>query len=76
MRGIDATTSLKINPETDDIPILIYPPWDFADATKAALKAGAAEVLKEPITLQSFRQALQKYAPSDTDLDRRNMFLQ
>jgi len=76
MRGLDMTISLKNNPKTYDIPILVYPPWDSDDATDAALKAGAAEVLKEPITLLSFHQALHKYAPGDTELDRRNMFLQ
>jgi two-component system cell cycle response regulator DivK len=74
MRGLDVTISLKNNPQTYDIPILVYPPWDSEEATEAALKAGATEVLKEPITLQSFHQALQKYAPSGTKLDRRNMF--
>jgi CheY-like chemotaxis protein len=76
MRGLDVTTSLKNNPKIYDIPILVYPPWDSDDATEAALKAGATEVLKDPITLQSFRQALQKYTSSDAELDGRNMFLQ
>jgi CheY-like chemotaxis protein len=66
MRGLDAIISLKNNPETSDIPILVYPPWDSEEATEAALNAGATEVLKEPFTLESFRQALQKYASFDT----------
>jgi hypothetical protein len=33
-----------------------------------ALNAGATGVLKEPFTLQSFRVALNKLAPSDTEL--------
>jgi CheY-like chemotaxis protein len=68
MWGLDATISLKNNPQTSDIPILVYPPWDSEEVTEAALNAGATEVLKEPFTLQSFRQALQKYAPSNTAL--------
>ena len=68
MWGLDVTMSLKSNPQTADIPILVYPPWDSEDVTEAALNAGATEVLKEPFTLQSFRQALQKYASFDTGL--------
>jgi len=68
MWGLDVTMSLKSNPQTADIPILVYPPWDSEDVTEAALNAGATEILKEPFTLQSFRQALQKYASFDTGL--------
>ena len=68
MWRLDVTASLKSNPQTADIPILVYPPRDSEAVTEAALNAGATEVLKEPFTLQSFRQALQKYASFDTGL--------
>jgi CheY-like chemotaxis protein len=68
MWGLDVTRSLKSNPQTADIPILVYPPWDSEEITEAALNTGATEVLKEPFTLQSFRQVLQKYASFDTGL--------
>jgi CheY-like chemotaxis protein len=67
MRGLDAIISLKNNPQSSDIPILVFPPWNSEKVTEAALKAGATGVLKEPFTLQSFRVALNKLAPSDTE---------
>jgi two-component system sensor histidine kinase/response regulator len=67
MHGLDTIFSLRNNPQSSDIPILIFPPWNSAKATEAALKAGAAGVLREPFTLQSFRIALHKLAPSDTE---------
>ena len=66
MRALDAIISLKNNPKTSGVPILVYPPWDSEEATQAALNAGATEVLKEPFTLQCFREVLHKYAPYDT----------
>ena len=67
MRWLDAIVALKNNPHSSDIPILVFPPWDLEKATEAALKAGATGVLKEPFTLQSFRVALNKLAPSDIE---------
>jgi CheY-like chemotaxis protein len=67
MRWLDAIISLKNNPQSADIPILVFPPWNSEKATEAALHAGATGVLKEPFTLQSFRLALNKLAPSDTE---------
>jgi len=64
MRGLDVVASLKNNPATSSLPILVYPPWDSEEATEAVLEAGATEVLKEPFTLESFRQSLEKYASS------------
>lgn len=68
MRWLDAIISLKNNPRSSDIPILVFPPWDSKKATEAALNAGATGVLREPFTLQSFRVALNKLAPSATEL--------
>jgi CheY-like chemotaxis protein len=48
MWGLDLIISLKNNPQTADIPILVYPPWDSEEITEVALKSGATEVLKEP----------------------------
>ena len=67
MHGLDTIFSLKNNPQSSDIPILIFPPWNSEKATEAALKAGATGVLREPFTLQSFRIALHKLAPADTE---------
>ena len=67
MGWLDAIISLKNNPQTSDIPILVFPPWNSEKATEAALNAGATGVLKEPFTLQSFRLALNKLAPSNTE---------
>ncbi len=68
MRWLDAIIALKNNPLSSEIPILVFPPWDSKKATEAALKAGATGVLREPFTLQSFRLALHKLAPSATEL--------
>ena len=62
MRRLDAINSLKNNLQTSDIPIVVFPPWDSEEATEAAVNAGATDVLKEPFTLDSFRQVLQKYS--------------
>jgi CheY-like chemotaxis protein len=68
MRWLDAIISLRNNPQSSDIPILVFPPWDLEKVTEAALNAGATGVLKEPFTLQSFRVALNTLAPSDTEM--------
>jgi CheY-like chemotaxis protein len=68
MRWLDAIISLRNNPQSSDIPILVFPPWDLEKVTEAALNAGATGVLKEPFTLQSLRVALNTLAPSDTEL--------
>ena len=67
LRWLDAIISLKNNPQTSAIPILVFPPWNSDKAIEAALRAGATGVLKEPFTLQSFRIALHTLAPSDTE---------
>jgi CheY-like chemotaxis protein len=67
MRWLDEIISLKNNPQSCDIPILVFPPWDLAKTTQAALNAGATGVLKEPYTSESFRLALNKLAPSDAE---------
>ena len=66
--GLDATISLRNNPQTSNIPILILPPWGSEEITEAARNAGATEVLNEPFTLQSFRQVLEKYVSPEADL--------
>lgn len=76
MRRLDAINSLKDNLQTSDIPIVVFPPWDSKEATEAAVNAGATEVFKEPFTLDSFRQVLQKYAPSNTGFRREVLTLQ
>jgi CheY-like chemotaxis protein len=67
MRWLDAIVSLKNDPQSSDIPILVFPPWDLAKTTEAALHAGATGVLKEPVTSQSLRLALHKLAPSNAE---------
>jgi len=64
---LEAINSLKNDPQSSDIPILVFPPWNSEKTTEAALYAGATGVLKEPFTLQSFRLALNKLAPSATE---------
>ena len=76
MRRLDAINLLKNNLQTSDIPIVVFPPWDSKEATEAAVNAGATEVLKEPFTLDSFRQVLRKYAASDTGFRREVLTLQ
>jgi CheY-like chemotaxis protein len=65
MRGRDVIVSLRNNPQSSRIPILVYPPWDSEEATEAALNAGATQVLKDSFTLECFRQALHKHVPND-----------
>ena len=67
MRNLNVIVSLKNNSQFSRIPILVYPPWDSEEATERALNAGATQVLKEPFTLECFRQALHKHAPNDIE---------
>lgn len=63
MNGYEATSRLKAKPPTKNIPIVVCTALSQGPETKAALEAGATEILHKPITLSTIRAALQRYAP-------------
>jgi CheY-like chemotaxis protein len=63
--GIEATRRLKFNPSTKDIPVLII--TGFSDIDKRrALVAGAADILRKPIDMTTFRGLLRRYLSAKT----------
>ena len=63
MSGDEATTCLKSNPATREIPVLISTAFTAGNQTNRALKAGASEVLHKPLDLLKLREVLAKYLP-------------
>ena len=47
--GMDALKSLKANPETRDVPIIIISSFSSSDKVREALEAGAIDYLRKPI---------------------------
>ncbi|WP_462317116.1 adenylate/guanylate cyclase domain-containing protein [Marinilabilia sp.] len=47
--GLDALKSLKINPETQDIPIIIISSFSSPEKVREALEEGAIDYLRKPI---------------------------
>ena len=63
MSGEEATTCLKANPATREIPVLISTAFAAGTQVTRALKAGASEVLHKPLDLLKVREVLSKYLP-------------
>ena len=63
--GDEATTRLKANPATRDIPVLISTAYAARIDTQRALDAGAAEILVKPLNLTTLRDVLSKYLPTE-----------
>ena len=48
--GLETTIELKALPALADIPVVLYTAYDQSDSAKAALKAGAAEIVRKSTT--------------------------
>jgi CheY-like chemotaxis protein len=64
MNGAEATASLKANPSTRDIPVLIITAYGAGIDTRRALDAGAEEILYKPIGLTTLPSVLNRYLPA------------
>jgi CheY-like chemotaxis protein len=63
MSGEEATTCLKANPATKEIPVLINTGFIAGTETTRVLKAGASEILHKPLNLLTLREVLYRYLP-------------
>ena len=63
MSGEEATTCLKANPATREIPVLISTAFTAGTQTNRALEAGASEILHKPLDLLKLREVLSRYLP-------------
>jgi CheY-like chemotaxis protein len=63
MSGEEATTCLKANPTTREIPVLISTAFIAGTQINRALEAGASEVLHKPLDLLRLREVLSRYLP-------------
>ena len=63
MSGEEATTCLKANPATREIPVLISTTFTAGIQTNRALQAGASEILHKPLDLLKLREVLSRYLP-------------
>jgi CheY-like chemotaxis protein len=63
MSGEEATTCLKANPATREIPVLISTAFIAGNQINRALEAGASEILHKPLDLLKLRDVLSKYLP-------------
>ena len=63
MSGEEATTYLKANPTTREIPVLISTALTAGTQTDRALEAGASEILYKPLDLLKLREVLSRYLP-------------
>lgn len=59
--GDEATTRLKANPSTREIPVIINTAFPDGSLTNRALAAGAAEIMYKPFDLVVLRDVLRKY---------------
>jgi CheY-like chemotaxis protein len=63
MSGEEATTCLKANPATREIPVVISTAFTAGTQTNRALEAGASEILHKPLDLLKLREVLSRYLP-------------
>jgi CheY-like chemotaxis protein len=63
MSGEEATTCLKANPATREIPVLINTAFTAGSQTNRALEVGAVEILHKPLDLLKLREVLSRYLP-------------
>jgi CheY-like chemotaxis protein len=61
MNGAEATTCLKANTSTRDIPVLVTTAHVAGMDTQRALDAGAAEILHKPIEVTTLSNVLRRY---------------
>ena len=66
MDGAEATASLKANPSTRDIPLLVITASGASPDRRRALDAGAAEILLKPLDLTTLPNVLHRYLSAGT----------
>jgi CheY-like chemotaxis protein len=67
MNGLEATTALKRNPLTKDIPVVICTAVGPEAYKNTDLVNYAAEIVQKPVKLQAFQALVQKYLASSTN---------
>lgn len=67
MNGLEATTALKGNAATKDIPIVICTAVGPEAYKNTELVNYAAEILQKPVKLQVLQALVQKYLPSSVN---------
>jgi CheY-like chemotaxis protein len=67
MNGLEATTALKGNPVTKDIPVVICTAVGPEAYKNTALLTYAAEIVQKPVKLQVFQALVQKYLGSSAN---------
>ena len=63
--GDEAIASLKTDPATRDIPVIVLTAFLNGSLLNRAVAAGAAEILHKPISLGSLELVLQRHLPLD-----------
>ena len=66
MNGAEATTHLKANPSTRDVPLLVVTASGSSTDRRRALDAGAAEILLKPIDVTTLSNVLRRYLSART----------
>ena len=66
MNGAEATASLKANPSTKDIPLLVITASGASTDRRRALDAGAAEILLKPLDVNTLGNVLRRYLSAKT----------
>ena len=61
MAGLEATTRLKADPATRDIPVIVLTAHTGSDQRDKALQAGALEVLLKPINFRALGEVFSRY---------------
>ena len=59
--GVEATTQIKADPTTKNIPVVILNALPMGSHGKDGIKAGAAEVMQKPVRVTDIEQILSKY---------------
>jgi len=59
--GDEAIASLKADPATRDIPVIVLTAFLNGSVLNRAVAAGAAEILHKPINLRSLELVLQRH---------------
>jgi DNA-binding response OmpR family regulator len=69
MQTLRTIYALREDQRTTNIPIIVYLPWKFTDATSASLKAGANEVYDGPLTFKALAAGIAKYVTTHDQCD-------
>jgi len=67
MNTIHTIRALRNDQRTGDMPIIVFLPWAYTEATLAALNAGANAVFDGPITIEALQSGIAKYVPAESE---------